>query len=182
MSRVGKQIIQLPKDVKITQKGLNIEVKGPKGSLSLDTLKNVKVVVEDDKLSVLRNDDTKESLGFHGLTRSLLNNMVIGVTKGFEKVLEINGVGYKAEASGKNIKLSLGFSHPVVVTLPKSVDVKVDGKKTKMTFSSIDKQELGAVCAKIRSFRPPEPYRGKGIKYADEIIIRKEGKAAGKKA
>ena len=137
-------------------------------------------MVESSEIKVEREDEEKEAKCLHGLCRSLIFNMVKGVSEGFSRDLDINGVGYRAEAKGRELHLALGYSHPVVFNLPEGINAVVDAKKTRITLDGIDKQLLGNTAAKIRSFRPPEPYRGKGIKYAEEVIKRKEGKSAGK--
>lgn len=176
MSRIGKLPVALPQGVEVTIKGQKVDVKGPKGSLSREIHPLVEVVSQDNELRVKPREQSIKAKALWGLSRSLLNNMVLGVSKGFSKVLEINGVGYRAEISGDTLKLSLGFSHPVEFKLPKGVSATVE-KNTVITLTSIDKELLGQTAATIRAFRPPEPYKGKGIKYADEVIRRKVGKA-----
>ena len=178
MSRIGKQPIEVPAGVTITVGETEITVAGPKGSLSVPVQKNTKTTLEGNVLTVTRSDDEPESRAWHGLQRALLNNAVLGVTKGFEKKLEVNGVGFRLQGGGKNIEMALGFSHPVKYTVPDGVDLKVD--KMTIIVSGIDKQQVGQVAAEIRALKKPEPYKGKGIKYADEVILRKAGKA-GKK-
>ncbi len=180
MSRIGKQPIDIPNGVKAAVSGQTVNVEGPKGKLSLDAHSLTTVKIAENQVVVERANDGREARSLHGLTRTLVANMVEGVSSGYTKVLEINGVGYRAEPKGKGIKLALGFSHPVEFDPPEGVSIEVDKSKTKLTLTSIDKQLLGATAAKIRSYRPPEPYRGKGIKYANEHIRRKEGKSAGK--
>jgi large subunit ribosomal protein L6 len=175
MSRIGKLPIQIPSGVTITVDNSVIVVKGPKGELSQPLLDRVKVAVEGDTLTVARQNDEKLSKSQHGLTRALINNMVVGVTKGFEKKLEVNGVGYRVNGGGQSLEMALGFSHPVKYEAPQGVTLTVD--KLNITVSGIDKQQVGQVAAEIRSLKKPEPYKGKGIKYADEVIIRKAGKA-----
>ena len=174
MSRVGRKPVPVPKGVNVNLSGRNVAIKGPKGELKRELPLGVSVKVEGGNLQVGRDDDSRENRAKHGLTRALLNNMVVGVTQGFERQLEINGVGYKAELKGQKVVLSLGFSHPVEYTLPEGITAKVD--KNLLILSGIDRQALGAATAKIRSLRPPEPYKGKGIKYDYETIRRKEGK------
>ena len=176
MSRIGKLPIAIPAGVKISLNGNNISVTGPKGTLTQDFHERISVAVEAEQIVVTRPSDEKQDRALHGLVRALINNMVVGVTDGFKRDLEINGVGYRAEISGKILTLSLGFSHPVVYELPEGISVEVE-KQTKLSVSGIDKQLVGSAAAKIRSFREPEPYKGKGIKYADERILRKAGKA-----
>ncbi len=179
MSRIGKLPIELPKGVTVTLADAMITVKGPKGELSRELMPEVVVSVEEGKISVQRTDDSIKSRSAHGLIRTLVNNMVVGVTSGYQTDLEINGVGYRAEVKGSDLVLSLGYSHPVVYPLPAGIAVDVD-KMTKLSVKGIDKELVGQTAAKIRSFRGPEPYKGKGIKYASETILRKAGKT-GKK-
>jgi len=180
MSRIGKSPVALPEKVKVSLVGKKVNIEGPKGKLALDLHPLVDIKNEAGELHLIRNDETKEAKALHGLSRSLVANMVKGVSQGFVKELDITGVGYRAEVKGKELHLALGFSHPVIFPMPTNVNVAVDAKKTRITLDSIDKQLLGVTAAKIRSFRPPEPYRGKGIRYSDEIVKRKEGKSAGK--
>jgi large subunit ribosomal protein L6 len=175
LSRIGKQVIPLPSGVSATVKGKEVEVKGPKGTLT-HTLVQASAEVDDKELRVLVDESGKNAKAMHGLARAILNNMVRGVSEGFSKTLLINGVGYRADLSGTKLTLSLGFSHPITYELPKGVSGKVD-KQTTIVLESIDKQLLGQVAAEIRGFRPPEPYKGKGVKYSDERIVRKVGKA-----
>lgn len=177
MSRIGKQPVILPAGVTVVLDASTFTVTGPKGNLIVTITDNVTVSQEDDKVIISRKDDEKQSRAEHGLIRSLIQNSVDGVYKGFSKVLEINGVGYKVNIAGKKITLNLGHSHPIEYMLPEDVEAKVE--ENKITVSGIDKQKVGQVAAEIRSFRKPEPYKGKGIKYEDEYIIRKAGKAAG---
>jgi len=174
MSRIGKQSISIASGVKISLDGKNIKVEGPKGHLERIVHDRVEVKVEADQLLVSPRDDKANAL--QGLTRSLIANMVDGVTTGFKKVLEINGVGYRAEMKGSTLNLSLGYSHPIEYPLPKGIDAEVDTKANTITVSGVDKELVGATAAKIRSFREQEPYKGKGIKYSDERILRKAGK------
>lgn len=178
MSRIGKQPIAIPAGVTITVGDKDITVAGPKGQLIVPLQENVKVAVEDNQIVVTRVDDEPKSRAWHGLQRALLNNAVQGVTKGFEKKLEINGVGFRLNGGGKAIEMALGFSHPVKYEAPEGVEIKTD--KMTITVSGIDKQKVGQVAAEIRALKKPEPYKGKGIKYVDEVILRKAGKA-GKK-
>jgi large subunit ribosomal protein L6 len=179
MSRIGKLPIEIPQGVRIDIKDSVISVTGPKGALSRSIVEGVALEMSDKALVVKRNDDSISARSAHGLTRTLINNMVVGVTKGFETALEINGVGYRAEAKGDVLNLSLGYSHPINFQLPSGITVEVD-KMTKVLVKGIDKELVGQTAAKIRSFRGPEPYKGKGIKYAGEAILRKAGKT-GKK-
>ncbi len=178
MSRIGKLPIQIPPGVTITVDQGNVSVTGPKGSLSQMALSNVNISINDDKLIVTRKSDQKIARAEHGLMRALINNMVIGVSKGFEKKLELNGVGYRVSGGGSNINMTLGFSHPVDYKAPEGVQLTVE--KNLITVSGIDKQKVGQVAAEIRSLKKPEPYKGKGIKYIDEVIIRKAGKTGAK--
>ncbi len=178
MSRIGKLPVEIPAGVTITVGDKEITVAGPKGTLQVPVQANTTTKVEDNKIIVTRKDDEPESRAWHGLQRALLNNAVIGVTSGFEKKLEINGVGYRLSGGGKQIEMALGFSHPVKYTAPDGIELKVD--KMEITVSGSDKQKVGQVAAEIRALKKPEPYKGKGIKYVGEHIIRKAGKA-GKK-
>ena len=180
MSRIGKAPINLPSGVDVAVSGRTITVKGPKGTLSRAIPGEIVVRQEDSTLLVERPDDERNSRALHGLTRSLVNNMVLGVTDGFRKQLDIVGVGYRAEAQGPNgIKLALGFSHPVNVTAPEGISFEVPNA-TQVVVTGIDKEVVGQVAANIRSIRKPEPYKGKGVRYAGERVQRKAGKA-GKK-
>lgn len=177
MSRIGKRPIEVPKGVTITvADGNMVTVKGPKGTLTQQMPRDISIEQENGTLTVTRPTDEKQHRALHGLTRALLNNMVIGTSTGFQKVLEINGVGYRAAKTGRNLTMSLGFSHPVIVEAPEGVDLNV-GERNTVIVSGPDKQLVGEVAANIRSLRPPEPYKGKGIKYSDEVIRRKAGKA-----
>lgn len=179
MSRIGKQPINIPEKVEIKLSGNDIEVKGPKGQLAY-TFKNlVKIEKADKVLTVKPADESTEARAFWGLSRTLLSNMVNGVTTGFTRTLEFNGVGYKAAVSGTNLTLNLGYSHPIEYKLPTGVEAKVE--KNSIIFSGCDKELVGFVAAQVRSFREPEPYKGKGLKYSDETIIRKAGKTGAKK-
>ena len=174
MSRIGKKPIPIPKDVKVDLKGDLLTVKGPKGNLQRKVDPNVQIQTDTDQIVLTVQAETKKSKSLHGLYRALVSNMVIGVSQGFERALEIVGVGYRAEMSGKTMVLHLGYSHPINYPVPEGVEAKVE--KAKITLAAIDKEVLGGVAAKIRSFRPPEPYKGKGIRYAQEQIRRKAGK------
>lgn len=176
MSRVGKMPIAIPAGVTFTVTPENVvTVKGPKGELVKAMHKDINIAVEDAQVVVTRPSDVKEHRALHGLTRALLNNMVVGVSQGFSKTLELNGVGYRAQLQGKKLVMNLGYSHPVEVEAVDGVEFKLDGT-TKVIVEGIDKEKVGAVAANIRSWRKPEPYKGKGIKYSDEVIRRKEGK------
>ena len=179
MSRIGKLPVEIPAGVKITFENSALTVQGPKGTLSRQILPCVTLNIESSTLTVTRNDETNTTRAAHGLTRTLINNMVVGVTKGFQTDLEINGVGYRAEVKGSELVLSLGYSHPVNFVIPAGITIDVD-KMTKVSVKGFDKELVGQTAAKIRSFRGPEPYKGKGIKYSDETIMRKAGKT-GKK-
>ncbi|GIV34173.1 MAG: 50S ribosomal protein L6 [Chitinophagales bacterium] len=182
MSRIGKLPIKIPQGVEVkVEAGNRVVVKGPKGELSEKIHPDITVKIENGSIIVQRPTDQKRHKAMHGLYRSLINNMIIGVSKGYEKKLELVGVGYRAAAKGQNLELSVGYSHPVVVQLPKEIKVSATqekGQNPLVTLQSIDKQLLGEVAAKIRSIRPPEPYKGKGIKYEGEYIRRKAGKTA----
>jgi large subunit ribosomal protein L6 len=175
MSRIGKLPIQVPSGVTITVDNDSITVVGPKGQLVVPHLSDVTVVVENGVATVTRKDDERIARAQHGLQRALLNNAVVGVTTGYSKQLEVNGVGYRVSGGGNQIDLSLGFSHPVKYTAQQGVQLAVE--KMLITVSGIDKQKVGQVAAEIRSLKKPEPYKGKGIKYVDEVILRKAGKA-----
>ena len=179
MSRIGKLPIEIPKGVKINFVDSVLTVQGPNGKLSRVIMPCVTLNISETSLEVTRNDEATSSRAAHGLTRTLINNMVTGVTKGFQTDLEINGVGYRAEVKGKELVLSLGYSHPVNFPIPEGIAIEVE-KMTKLSVKGYDKEMVGQTAAKIRSFRGPEPYKGKGIKYADETILRKAGKT-GKK-
>ena len=175
MSRIGKQPIVVPAGVTITVDGHAVTVKGPKGTLTKEFNKNLQITLEDGQIIVTRPDDSKEMRSIHGTTRALINNMVIGVTEGFKKVLQLVGVGYRAAVKGKGLELALGYSHPVVIDEIPGITFTVE-KNTKITVEGTEKDVVGQVAAIIRSKRAPEPYKGKGVKYADEHIRRKEGK------
>lgn len=179
MSRIGKLPIEIPAGVKVSFSDSVISVEGPKGALSRMLLTDVNVTLADKSITVSRVDDGLRSRASHGLTRTLINNMVTGVTKGFETTLDITGVGYRAEVKGDVLNLSLGYSHPINFQLPKGITVEVE-KMTKIMVKGIDKELVGQTAAKIRAFRGPEPYKGKGIRYSNETILRKAGKT-GKK-
>lgn len=175
MSRIGKLPIQIPSGVTITVADDAITVVGPKGQLVVPHLSDVTVALEDNNAIVTRKDDERIAKAQHGLQRALLNNAVDGVTKGFEKKLEVNGVGFRVEGGGQEITMALGFSHPVKYKAPEGIQLTVN--KMEITVSGIDKQLVGQVSAEIRALKKPEPYKGKGIKYADEVLLRKAGKA-----
>jgi large subunit ribosomal protein L6 len=179
MSRIGKKPIAIPSGVKVALAGNTIKVQGPNGNLSREVTAGINVVIEASQILVQQDENAADAGARQGLTRTLIANMVEGVTKGFSRVLEINGVGYRADIRGSVLNLSLGYSHPIDYALPQGIAVEVE-KQTKITVKGIDKELVGATAAKIRSFRSPEPYKGKGIKYAEERIVRKAGKT-GKK-
>lgn len=174
MSRIGKLPLEVPSGVTITVDSDVISVKGAKGELTVPHLSDVTVALEDGQAVVTRNNEERIARAQHGLQRSLLNNAIEGVTKGFEKKLEVNGVGFRVSGGGQNIEMALGFSHPVKYEAPAGVSLTVN--KMEITVAGIDKQQVGQVAADIRALKKPEPYKGKGIKYADEVILRKAGK------
>ena len=175
MSRIGKQPIAIPAKVKVEIKGQKVHVEGPKGKLDLELHKLTSATVNGTNVVVSRLGENAESKALHGLGRSLINNMVKGVSDGFVKKLEINGVGFKAAVQGKSVNMSLGYSHPILYPIPDQIKVTVD-ENTKVTIEGPDKQLVGRVASELRSYYPPEPYKGKGVKYSDEKIVRKEGK------
>jgi large subunit ribosomal protein L6 len=176
MSRIGRLPIPVPAGVDITVEGATVSVKGPKGSLSRDISPQLTIVREDGTLRVERPDDGKQSRELHGLTRTLIANMVTGVTTGYRKGLEITGVGYRAQLVGKKLQLSLGYSHPIEIDPPEGVAFEVENP-TRLAVTGIDKELVGHVAARVRAMRKPEPYKGKGVRYAGEVIRRKAGKA-----
>lgn len=177
MSRIGKKVIPLPPGVKVIVEAQQVKVSGPKGNLDQRIDRNVTLAVEGDKLVVHAPEAAKNGKALHGLTRTLIANMVKGVSQGFERVLEINGVGYRAEVQGKALNFSLGYSHPIRFPLPEGIRAEVE-RQVRITLKGSDRNLLGMTAAKIRRLRPPEPYGGKGIKYAEEVIHRKAGKTA----
>lgn len=179
MSRIGLKPIAIPAGVDVSFSGNTVTVKGPNGTLTMDKHPNISVSVEGSEINVARPNDNKENRALHGLTRALIANMVEGVTNGFKKVLEVNGVGYRVQMQGNNLVMNLGFSHQVIMTAPEGVKVECPSAN-QIIISGADKQAVGQFAAQVREKRPPEPYKGKGIKYAEEHIRRKEGKA-GKK-
>jgi len=179
MSRIGRKSIPVPAGVDVTISGQTVKVKGPKGELSHVVAEPITVEREDSELHVNRPNDERKSKELHGLSRTLVANMIIGVTEGYKKTLEINGTGYRVTAKGKDLEFALGFSHPVSVVPPAGISFTVE-RPTQFTVAGIDKQLVGEVAANIRKIRPPEPYKGKGVKYQGEVIRRKAGKA-GKK-
>jgi large subunit ribosomal protein L6 len=175
MSRIGKQPVSIPAKVKVEVKGRQVLVEGPKGKLLQAIPARVTAAVDKDKVVVARDGDDAEAKALHGLTRALINNMVKGVSEGYVKKLEIHGVGFKAAVKGKQLDLALGFSHPILFDIPDQIKITVD-ENTKLTVEGPDKQVVGQVAAEIRGYYPPEPYKGKGVRYAGEHIVRKEGK------
>lgn len=175
MSRIGKLPVGVPAQVKVEINGRDCRVEGPKGKLRLSMPPRTSARVENNQVVVERKDDSPESKAMHGLARSLVNNMVVGVSKGFSKRLEIHGVGFKAAVQGKVVNLSLGYSHPINYPIPDQVSVKVE-ENTKVLIEGPDKQMVGKVASEIRAYYPPEPYKGKGVRYSDEKVVRKEGK------
>lgn len=181
MSRIGRLPIDVPSGVSVTLNNNTVTVKGPKGTLTREFNKDILINMEDNKIIIARPSEEKLHKALHGLTRALISNMIIGVTDGFEKALEINGVGYRATKAGTKVNLVLGYSHPVEVEESSGITIDVPAPN-KIIVKGIDKQLVGQIAAQIRELRPPEPYKGKGIKYADEVIRRKEGKTGkGKK-
>ena len=180
MSRIGKSPIKVPSGVTVTINGNDISVKGPKGELKKSFRPEVSFKQEDGEITVTRNSDERQARGLHGLSRTLLNNMVVGVSEGFEKKMQVVGVGYRAAVEGNKLVLSLGYSHPVEIEIPKGLAVEA-GKGNILTITGFDKQELGDFCAYVRSRRPPEVYKGKGIRFENEVIRKKAGKAAAAK-
>lgn len=175
MSRIGKQPIAIPPKVKVQVTGQQVSVEGPKGKLNWELPRRTSAKVDNGQILVTRQGEDAQSKALHGLSRALLNNMVRGVTEGFVKKLEIQGVGFKAAVQGKNVNLSLGYSHPIVYPLPDQIKVTVE-ENTKLTVEGPDRQVVGQVAAELRGFYPPEPYKGKGVRYVGEHVVRKEGK------
>jgi large subunit ribosomal protein L6 len=178
VSRVGKKPVVIPDGVKITQEGNFLKIKGPKGELEQQIHPNISIEIVENQVNVTRPNDSKQNKSLHGLSRALVQNMVTGVTDTYKKTLDIVGVGYKAELKGKDLLLNIGYSHPIFLIPPEGVTLETP-TPTQIIISGIDKQLVGLISAKIRSFRKPEPYKGKGIKYSDEHIVRKAGKTAG---
>ncbi len=177
MSRIGRLPVPIPPGVEVKIEGSRVTVRGPKGELTQEFHPELRITVEDGSVRVYRPNDERQFKALHGLTRALINNMIIGVSKGYSKTLEIHGTGYRAELKGKTLVMSLGFSHPVVVEPPEGITFIVNPKANTVTVEGIDKQKVGQVAAEIRAWRPVEPYLGKGIRYAGEIVRRKAGKA-----
>jgi large subunit ribosomal protein L6 len=177
MSRIGRLPVVLPKGVEINIDGTNVHVKGPKGEMQRSFPPSMQISINEGVLEVTRATDGRTDRSLHGMTRALINNMVVGVSTGFERILEVNGVGYRAEMQGNNLVLYVGYSHPVVVAPPQGISFDTDAKTRQVKIMGYDKQMVGQVAADIRKVRPPEPYKGKGIKYLEEKIRRKAGKA-----
>lgn len=177
MSRIGRAPVILPKGVEVNIQGATVSVKGPKGELTRTFTSDVEIALEDGNIVVRRPNDEAYYRAIHGMTRALINNMVVGVSTGFEKILEVNGVGYRAEMSGKNLVLHVGYSHPVTIEPPSGISFDVDVRARQIKVLGTNKETVGQIAADIRMKRPPEPYKGKGIKYLDEKIRRKAGKA-----
>jgi len=180
MSRIGNWPIKVPSGVDVNIQGSHVKVKGPRGELERSFHPDIKIALEDQQVVVTRPTESRDHRALHGLTRALLNNMVVGVSDGYTKQLNIVGVGYKVEPKGKGLLLNLGYSHPIEYQGPEGVQFEVDSKANTIKVSGIDKEKVGQTSAEIRKLRPPEPYKGKGVMYADERIRRKAGKAAGK--
>ena len=180
MSRIGKKEIALPKGVEVRQDGNTVVVKGSKGTLSTALVPGISMSVENNVVKFERKDDEGKTRAFHGLMRALVANNVRGVSEGFRRELDIVGVGYRAEVKGREVVFALGYSHPVRFAIPEGIDITIDAKTNHITITGVDKQRVGQTAAEIRSLREPDPYKGKGIKYSDEVIRRKAGKAAGK--
>jgi len=177
VSRIGRMPVVIPKGVEVDIKGSNVRVKGPKGEIQRTFPADMSIILEDGELKVLRSTDEAQHRALHGMTRALISNMVVGVSTGFEKVLEVNGVGYRAEIQGKNLVLYVGYSHPVVMEPPAGISFDWDARSRQIKVMGHDKEMVGQVAANIRQVRAPEPYKGKGIKYLNEKIRRKAGKA-----
>jgi large subunit ribosomal protein L6 len=180
MSRIGKKEIPLPKGVEVHQDGNAVTVKGPKGTLSTLLIPGISAKIENNVVTFSRADEEGRTRAFHGLMRALVANNVRGVSEGFKRELDIIGVGYRAEVKGKEVVFQLGYSHPVRFPVPQGIDIAIEAKSGHITVTGIDKQQVGQTAAEIRALRKPDPYKGKGIKYSDEVVRRKAGKAAGK--
>jgi len=180
MSRIGKKEIPLPKGVEVRMDGTSVVVKGPKGSLHTAAVPGITMSVENNVVKFERKDEEKKTRAFHGLMRALVANNVKGVTDGFKRELDIVGVGYRAEVKGREVVFQLGYSHPIKFPIPEGIEITIEPKTGHITITGMDKQRVGQTAAEIRSLRQPDPYKGKGIKYSDEVIRRKAGKAAGK--
>lgn len=179
MSRIGKLPVTIPDKVKADLVGSTIKITGPKGTLEHNIHRDMKVALDGHTVVVTRPSDLKKHRALHGLTRALIQNMVVGVSQGYTKQLQIIGVGFRSEIKGKALVLYLGYSHPIVMLPPTGIAISVDAKENKITIQGIDKELVGQTAAKIRSFRPPEPYKGKGIRYVNEVVVQKAGKTAG---
>lgn len=177
MSRIGRMPVVIPKGVEVDIKGSYVHVKGPKGEMQRTFPADMEIVVEDGQVKVLRSTDESRQRALHGMTRALISNMVVGVSTGFEKILEVNGVGYRAEVQGTNLVLYVGYSHPVVIEPPSGISFDWDARSRQIKVLGYDKEMVGQIAANIRQVRSPEPYKGKGIKYLEEKIRRKAGKA-----
>ncbi len=175
MSRIGKKPVAIPKGVTVTVNGQEVKAKGPKGELSVSLVERIAAKLEEGEVVVEPRETTNEARALWGLSRTLVQNLVTGVSRGYAEALEISGVGFRASVQGKTLQLQLGYSHDIAFPIPPGIEIKCD-KPTSLTVSGIDKQKVGQVAAEIRAFRPPEPYKGKGVKYADEKVYRKEGK------
>jgi large subunit ribosomal protein L6 len=175
MSRIGKKAVQVPKGVTATVNGQKVSMKGPKGELSFTAIDAIEVKMDDGAVAVMPRDDSKAARSAWGMSRSMVSNLIEGVTKGYERKLEINGVGYRAAVAGKNLQLQLGYSHEILYPIPAGITIQTP-KPTEILISGIDKQRVGQTAAEIRDYRGPEPYKGKGVKYAEDKIFRKEGK------
>ena len=175
MSRIGQSPISFSDEVEVSLDEKNLKVKGPKGELFLEISKKINVDIDNKVIKIVNNDNSKQGKAVWGTTRSLINNMVVGVTKGFSKHMEIVGVGYRGSLNGKVLTLNLGLSHTVEMNIPEGIEIKMDGN-TKFSISGVDKQKIGQFASVVRSKRPPEPFKGKGVRYADEYVVRKEGK------
>ena len=175
MSRIGQSPISFSGEVEVSLDEKNLKVKGPKGELFLEISEKINVDIDNKVINIMNNDNSKQGKAVWGTTRSLVNNMVVGVTKGFSKNMEIVGVGYRGSLNGKVLTLNLGLSHTVEMNIPEGIEIKMDGN-TKFSISGVDKQKIGQFASVVRSKRPPEPFKGKGVRYADEYVVRKEGK------
>lgn len=177
MSRIGKQPVPVPAGVKVAIEGQSVTVEGPKGKMTQSFHENMAIVLDDNEIKVTRPDDSRQNKALHGLTRSLINNMVVGVTEGYSITLEIHGTGYRADMQGQNLEMHLGFSHPVLIEPPEGIKLEANPRASTVTVSGYDKQAVGQLAAIIRGWRPVEPYLGKGVRYLGEVVRRKAGKA-----
>lgn len=175
MSRVGKKEILIPKDVTVFFENKSLIIKGTHGVLQLDSFNNLQILIDENKILVLRNEDSKKSRALHGLTRALIQNMILGVHQKFTQVLIVEGIGYKFQVDNNSLILNMGYSHPIELNIPSNLSVKLESS-TKISISGIDKHKVGLFASEIRKIRPPEPYKGKGIRYEKEVILRKAGK------